>query len=115
MPNENLGRDLQLRVMSLYVRACASQSVNLRQSVSVILFLHLLMATFWSTIGTPYQKNWGQDFDEASHVYLVAGSDRKYLTFTDDINLSRSQPYKITFWAISWFLLDKMSPNVNIG
>ena len=32
---------------------------------------------------------------------------------TDDLDLLRSQLYKITLWAISRFLLDKLSPNFN--
>ena len=37
------------------------------------------------------------------------------IDLTDDLDLSRSQLYKITFWATSWFLLDKLSPNFNTG
>ena len=33
----------------------------------------------------------------------------------DDLDLSRSQLYKITLWVISRFLLDKLSPTFNIG
>ena len=39
-------------------------------------------------------------------------------TFIDlmvDLGLSRSQLYKITLWAISQFLLDKLLPNFNTG
>ena len=35
------------------------------------------------------------------------------LTFTDDLDLKRSQTCKITCWAISRFLLDKLSPAFN--
>ena len=35
------------------------------------------------------------------------------IDLTDDLDLSRSQLYKITLWAISRFLLDKLSPNFN--
>ena len=31
------------------------------------------------------------------------------------VDLSRSQLYKITLWAISQFLLDKLLPNFNTG
>ena len=35
------------------------------------------------------------------------------MDLTDEFDLSRSQLYKITLWAISQFLLDKLSPNFN--
>ena len=41
------------------------------------------------------------------------GLIENFFTFTDDLDLSRSQPCKITFWTISRFLLDKLSPSCN--
>ena len=67
MPDESSGKDLQIRLRSLYVR----------------LLLH--------------------------GVFLL----ENVLNFTDDLDLSRSQPCKITFWAITRFLLDKLSPHFN--
>ena len=37
------------------------------------------------------------------------------INLTYDLDLSRSQIYKITFWAISQFLLDKLLLNFNTG
>ena len=37
------------------------------------------------------------------------------IDLTGDLDLSRSQLYQITFWAISQFLLDKLSPNLILG
>ena len=42
-------------------------------------------------------------FHETLHVYLWVGGGgviEEFLTFTDDLDLSRSQACKITFWAI---------------
>ena len=40
---------------------------------------------------------------------------QNFIDLTVDLDLSRSQLYKITLWAISRFLLDKLLPNFNTG
>ena len=50
---------------------------------------------------------------------ILMGSVRiavqNYIDLAVDLDLSRSQICKSTFWAISRFLLDKLSPNFNTG
>ena len=50
---------------------------------------------------------------------ILMGSVRiavqNFIDLMVDLDLSRSQMCKITFWAISRFLLDKSSPNFNTG
>ena len=56
---------------------------------------------------------------QRNFTYILMGSVRiavqNIIDLTDDLDLSRSQLCKITFWAISRFLLDKSSPNFNAG
>ena len=50
---------------------------------------------------------------------ILMGSVRiavqNFIDLVFDLDLSRSQMCKITFWAIPRFLLDKSSPNFNTG
>ena len=50
---------------------------------------------------------------------ILMGSVRiavqNFIDLTVDLDLSRSQLYKIALWAISRFLLDKLLPNFNTG
>ena len=61
----------------------------------------------WNTL----KIHWKTDNNIKLHVYLWAGMIENLLTFTNDLDLSRSEPSKISFRAIFRFLLDKLSPN----
>ena len=120
MPNESSGMDLLIIAWSFYVRYLlyayfASQSVNVRQIVSPTVFF---LSPLWVNNCSTVTMKLAIRLDETSHLYLRVngrGLIEKSLTITDDLDLSRSQPCKITFWAISQLLLDILTPNFNTG
>ena len=95
---------------------------NLRHkvSMSVKLFLSILLSpghfsvNDWATITEQLVIRFQRNFTCA-----LKGSVRiavqNIINLMDDLDLSRSQLYKITFGAISRFLLDKLSPTFNPG
>ena len=123
MPNESSRKDLQIKCWSL-LRQITPSWCNLchKLSTSVKLFLlkfflsssgHFLVndyATGTEQLATRFQRNL---------TCILMGSVRiavqNFIDLTLDLNLSRSQLYKITLWAISRFLLDKLLPNFNTG
>ena len=125
MPNESSGKDLQIMYWSL-LRQIAPSWRNLRHKVStsVKLFLFILSSsspghfsvndlfTVSKQLAIKFQRNF-------TCIDLLMGSVRiavrNFIDLTDDLDLSRSQLYKITLWAISRFLLDKLLPNFNTG
>ena len=94
----------------------ASQSVNVRQAFS----LNVLSSSFsWPPFRQQLLYRNGKTGYKISmklHTCTWVGGGgliENLLTFKDDLDLSRSQPCKITSWAISRFLLDKFPPNFN--
>ena len=121
MPNEGSGKDLQIMCWSL-LRQISPSWRNLHHKVwtSVKLFLFILLLSFFlfllATFRLPYLSNWQYDFNETWHIYswvVLRIVVQDIIDLTDDLDLSRSQLYKITLWAISRFLLEKLSPNFN--
>ena len=121
MPNEGSGKDLQIMCWSL-LRQISLSWCNLRHKVStpVKLFLFILLSFFLSpghdlfTVSKQLAIRFQQNFTR-----ILMGSVRiavqNYIDLAVDLDLSRSQICKSTFWAISRFLLDKLSPNFNTG
>ena len=123
MPNESSGKDLQIMYWSL-LRQIAPSWRNLRHKVStsVKLFLFILLSSFFflspghdlftvsKQLAIRFQRNF---------ACILMGSVRiavqNFIDLVFDLDLSRSQMCKITFWAIPRFLLDKSSPNFNTG
>ena len=120
MPNESSGKDLQITCWSL-LRQISPSWRNLRHkmptSVKLFLFI-LLLLLFLATICSPYLKQLAIRF-QRNFACILMGSVRiavqNFIDLVFDLDLSRSQMYKITFWAIPRFLLDKSSPNFNTG
>ena len=54
---------------------------------------------------------------DAKHIHATLKNIavQNFIDLMVDLDLSRSQLYKITFWVISQFLLDKLLPNFNTG
>ena len=123
MPNESSRKDLQIICWSL-LRQFSPSWCNLRHKVSTSVKLFLLMFFFlspghflvndYSTIteqlAIRFQRN---------VTCILMGSVRiavqNFIDLTVNLDLSRSQLYKITLQAISQFLLDKLLPNFNTG
>ena len=111
------GKIFKLLPGSLYVRSLLHGIICIKMSQPgskhfhhVLSFSGHLLINNCSTV----PEKTGNKISETSHAYLwvdIGVLIEKLLLFTDDLDLSRSQPYKITFWAISQFLLDKLSPN----
>ena len=126
MPNEGSGKDLQIMCWSL-LRQISLSWCNLRHKVStpVKLFLFILLLSFFLsfflspghdlfTVSKQLAIRFQQNFTR-----ILMGSVRiavqNYIDLAVDLDLSRSQICKSTFWAISRFLPDKLSPNFNTG
>ena len=125
MPNESSGKDLQIMYWSL-LRQIAPSWRNLRHKVSTSVKLFLFILSFFLsspghfsvndlfTVSKQLAIRFQQNF-----TCILMGSVRiavqNFINLTVDLDLSRSQLYKITLWAISWFLLDKLLPNFNTG
>ena len=110
MPNESSGKDLQITCWSL-LRQISPSWRNLRHKVStsVKLFLFILLS-FWLSffllvndlftvskqLAIRFQRNF---------ACILMGSVRiavqNFIDLVVDLDLSRSQMCKITFWAIS--------------
>ena len=123
MPNESSGKDLQITCWSL-LRQISLSWCNLRHKVStpvkLFLFILLLLSpghfsvndlfTVSKQLAIRFQRNF---------ACILMGSVRiavqNFIDLVFDLDLSRSQMCKITFWAIPRFLLDKSSPNFNTG
>ena len=119
MPNESSGKDLQITCWSL-LRQISPSWRNLRHkmstSVKLFLFILLLLSpghdlfTVSKQLAIRFQRNF---------ACILMGSVRiavqNFIDLVFDLDLSRSQMCKITFWAIPRFLLDKSSPNFNTG
>ena len=118
MPNEGSGKDLQITCWSL-LRQISLSWRNLRHKVSTPVKLFLLffflspghdLFTVSKQLAIRFQRNF---------ACILMGSVRiavqNFIDLVFDLDPSRSQMYKITFWAIPPFLLDKSSPNFNTG
>ena len=124
MPNESSGKDLQIMCWSL-LRQISPSWRNLRHKVStsVKLFLFILLS-FFLLLSFPghdlftVSKQLAIRF-QRNFACILMGSVRiavqNFIDLVFDLDLSRSQMCKITFWAIPRFLLDKSSPNFNTG
>ena len=122
MPNESSGKDLQITCWSL-LRQISPSWRNLRHkmSTSVKLFLFILLLSFFLSPGHDLftvSKQLAIRF-QRNFACILMGSVRiavqNFIDLVFDLDLSRSQMCKITFWAIPRFLLDKSSPNFNTG
>ena len=122
MPNEGSGKDLQIMCWSL-LRQISLSWCNLRHKVStpVKLFLFILLLSFFLSPGHDLftvSKQLAIRF-QRNFACILMGSVRiavqNFIDLVFDLDLSRSQMCKITFWAIPRFLLDKSSPNFNTG
>ena len=117
------GKDLQIMCWSL-LRQISLSWCNLRHKVSTPVKLFLLFFFFLSFFLSPghdlftVSKQLAIRFQQ-NFTRILMGSVRiavqNYIDLAVDLDLSRSQICKITFWAISRFLLDKSSPNFNTG
>ena len=102
-------------IRSIFHGVIGSQSVNVRQTVSIKVLSfspgHFLVNDY-STVTEQLAIRFQQNF-----TCILMGSVRiavqNFIDLTVDLNLSRSQLYKITLWAISRFLLDKLLLNFN--
>ena len=124
MPNESSGKDLQITCWSL-LRQISPSWRNLRHkmstSVKLFLFILLLSSSFFLSPGHDLftvSKQLAIRF-QRNFACILMGSVRiavqNFIDLVFDLDLSRSQMCKITFWAIPRFLLDKSSPNFNTG
>ena len=110
-------------VWSLYVILLldgefASQNVK---SVSLFLLQFFFLLSFsLPLLGTlcasfphklPIRSQWNFKCTLVGREWIAV---QNIIDLTDDLNLLRSQLYKITLWAISRFLLDKLSSNLFI-
>ena len=109
MPNESSGKDLQIMYRSL-LREIAPSWRNLRHKVLTVSFysFFLLLSSPGHDLFT-VSKQLAIRFQQ-NFTYILMGSVRiavqNFIDLMVDIDLSRSQLYKITLWAISRFLLD---------
>ena len=124
MPNESSGKDLQIMYWSL-LRQIAPSWRNLRHKVSTSVKLFLFILSFFLSPGHflvndlfTVSKQLAIRF-QRNFACILMGSVRiavqNFIDLVFDLDLSRSQMCKITFWAIPRFLLDKSSPNFNTG
>ena len=125
MPNESTGKDLQIMCWSLLHQVAPSWR-NLRHKVSAVrqtvspkVLLSSSSSFSWPLLGKlcasfPEKLPVGS---QSNFTCMLMGSVRiavqNIFDLTDDLDLSWSPLYKITLWAISRFLLDKLSPNFN--
>ena len=117
MPNESSGKDLQIMCWSLLRQISPSwRNFHHKVSTSVKLFLFILSSPGHNlfTVSKQLAVRFQQNF-----TCILMGSVRiavqNFIDLMVDLDLSRSQLYKITHWAISQFLLDKLLPNFNTG
>ena len=122
MPNESSGKDLQIIYWSLLCQIAPSwRNLHHKMSMSVKLFpLQLFFLSFsWPLLGKlcaslpeklPTRSQWNFTCILMGSVQIAV---QNIIDFTDDLDLSRSQLYKITLWAIPQFLLDKLSSHFN--
>ena len=126
MSKESSGKDLQIIYWSL-LRQIAPSWRNLRHKVSTSVKLFLFILSFF-LLSSPGHFLVNDLFTVSKQLVIrfqrnftciLMGSVRiavqNFIDLTIDIDLSRSQLYKITLWAISRFLLDKLLPNFNTG
>ena len=125
MPNESSGKDLQITCWSL-LRQISPSWRNLRHKMSTSVKLFLFILSFFLSFPGHFSVN---DLFTVSKqlairfqrnfACILMGSVRiavqNFIDLVFDLDLSRSQMCKITFWAIPRFLLDKSSPNFNTG
>ena len=125
MPNESSGKDLQITCWSL-LRQIAPSWRNLRHKMSTSVKLFLFILSFF--LSSPGHFSVNDLFTvskqlairfQRNFACILMGSVRiavqNFIDLVFDLDLSRSQMCKITFWAIPRFLLDKSSPNFNTG
>ena len=118
MPNEGSGKDLQITCWSLLRQISPSCVICVtkcqHQSNCFFLFFFLSPGHDLFTVSKQLAIRFQQNFTR-----ILMGSVRiavqNYIDLVFDLDLSRSQMCKITFWAIPRFLLDKSSPNFNTG
>ena len=109
----------KLRVGHFYVRSLLHGVICVtkcqRPSNCFFLFFFFLspghdLFTVSKQLAIRFQRNF---------ACILMGSVRiavqNFIDLVFDLDLSRSQMCKITFWAIPRFLLDKSSPNFNTG
>ena len=124
MPNESSGKDLQITCWSL-LRQISPSWRNLRHKMSTSVKLFLFILSFFLSPGHSsvndlftVSKQLAIRF-QRNFACILMGSVRiavqNFIDLVFDLDLSRSQMCKITFWAIPRFLLDKSSPNFNTG
>ena len=124
MPNESSGKDLQITCWSL-LRQISPSWRNLRHKMSTSVKLFLFILSFFLSPGHSsvndlftVSKQLAIRF-QPNFACILMGSVRiavqNFIDLVFDLDLSRSQMCKITFWAIPRFLLDKSSPNFNTG
>ena len=126
MRNESLGKDLQIMYWSL-LRQIAPSWRNLRHKVSTSVKLFLFILSFF-LLSSPghflvndlftVSKQLAIRF-QRNFTCILMGTVRialqNFIDLTVDLDLSRSELYKITLWVISRLLLDKLLPNFNTG
>ena len=121
MPNESSGKDLQITCGHFYVRSLLHGVICVTkcQRPSNCFFLFFLSPGHFSvndlfTVSKQLAIRFQRNF-----ACILMGSVRiavqNFIDLVFDLDLSRSQMCKITFWAIPRFLLDKSSPNFNTG
>ena len=120
MPNEGSGKDLQITCWSL-LRQISLSWCNLRHKVSNTSQTVSFYSSFFLSPGHDLftvSKQLAIRF-QRNFACILMGSVRiavqNFIDLVFDLDLSRSQMCKITFWAIPRFLLDKSSPNFNTG
>ena len=116
MPNESSGQDLQIILGHFYIISLLHGVICVtkcqRPSNCFFLFFFFSWPLFSQRLGY-LTKQLAITFQQ-NFTYILMGSVRiavqNIIDPTDDLDLSRSQLYKITLWAISRFLLAKLSP-----
>ena len=127
MPNESSGKYLQIMYWSL-LRQITPSWRNLHHKVSTSVKLFLFILSFFLSSSSPGHFSVNDLFTvskqlairfQRNFTCILMGSVRiavqNFIDLTVDLDLSRSQLYKITLWAISRFLLDKLLPNFKTG
>ena len=127
MPNESSGKDLQIMHWSL-LRQITPSLRNLRHKLSTSVKLFLFILSFFLLLFSPGHFSVNDLFTvskqltkrfQRNFICMLMGrvhiAVQNFIDLTVDFDLSRSQLYKITLWAISRFLLDKLLPNLNTG
>ena len=93
-----------------------SQSVNVRQTVSFYFlssspghFSVNDLFTVSKQLAIRFQRNF-----TCTLICSIRIAEKNFINLMIDLDLSRSQLYKITLWAISRFAQDKLLPNFGI-